>query len=538
MTLSEAELKILKLEELRELKLEEQRQEAIRQSQIDVFAVLGYEPNCIPRVAARKLGVPEGELPPMCGQCPQELFHSATEMDVLYGGAAGGGKSYALVLEAFKMAIRYPGIRILLMRRTFDELAESIFPVLAKYRYGLKLGARWNGSEKELRFNNGSIFRCRYLESAADASRRQGGQYQLLLVDEATLMPPGAIDTIKFERLRSGDDGMPVIGTRMSCNPGGPSHGEIKTRYIKPTNYGHEVFTDDNGITVRFIQAKATDNPHLNKEYLRSLDAIPDPDRRAAMRDGDWDRFAGMLFSEFSRERHTLEPIALPAEWRRYEGVDWGFAAPWAVVFGAEDPDGRIWIERELYQAGVGEAEQARRILETEGELRPAARYADDAMWATLGDAKPIATVYAENGVALEKAGKGAGSRVIGWQRIHSFLGDAPACPLHRAKGWSECPRLHIFTTCANLLRELVDLPYATRGNVEDADSNASDHAADALRYLLLNVGNVARFHFPGTSPEGPNPLNPFAKAPLPTHVEVPNIGGFPIMTGSSPWDL
>lgn len=509
----EDEYRLARLEELRLLKLEEQRQEAIRQSQMDVFGVLGYEPSE-----------------------RQREFHEATEMDVLYGGAAGGGKSVALVMEAFKAAIRYPGIRVLLMRRTFDELAESIFPVLAKYRYGLKLGARWNGSEKELRFGNGSVFRCRYLESAADASRRQGGEYQLLLVDEATLMPPGAVEVIKFERLRSSSE-VPVIGTRMSCNPGGPSHGSVKTRYIKPTNYGREVFTDDNGITVRFIPAKATDNPHLNIEYIRSLDAIPDPDRRAAMRDGDWDRFAGMLFSEFSRDRHTLEPIQLPDTWRRYEGVDWGFAAPWAVVFGVEDPDGRLWIERELYSEGVGEAEQARRILEAEGELRPAARYADDAMWAALGDAKPIAQVYAENGCHLEKAGKGPGSRVTGWQRIHSFLQDAPACPLHRNRGWEQCPRLHIFTTCSNLLRELVDLPYATRGNVEDADSNASDHAADALRYLLLNVGNAARFHFPTADPEGAHPLDPFAKAPIPTHVEVPNIGGFPIMTGSSPWD-
>jgi hypothetical protein len=511
----EDELRLLKLEELRQLKLEEQRQEAIRHSQMDVFGILGYEPSE-----------------------RQAEFHNATEQDVLYGGAAGGGKSYAIVMEAFKSAIRHPGIRILIMRRTFDELAESIFPVLAKHRYGLKLGARWNGSEKELRFSNGSILRCRYLETAADASRRQGGQYQLLLVDEATLMPPGAVEVIKFERLRSGEDGVPVLGTRMSCNPGGPSHGAVKTRYIKPTNYGQDVYTDDNGITVRFIPAKATDNPHLDAGYFRNLDAIPDPDRRAAMRDGDWDRFAGMLFSEFNRERHTIPPIQLPSEWRRYEGVDWGYAAPWAVVFGVEDPDGRVWIERELYEAGVGEAEQARRILAAEDGLRPAARFADDAMWAVMGDAKPMATVYAENGCLLEKASKGPGSRIAGWQRIHSFLQEAPACYLHRDMGWTTCPRIHIFTTCANLLRELVDLPYATRGNVEDADTNASDHAADALRYLLLNVANVPRFHFPTEDPEGKHILDLHARSPIPTRIEVPNIGGFPIMTGSSPWDF
>lgn len=531
--------RLQKLEELRQLKEEEQRQEAVKRSQMDVFAVLGYEPNCEVRMKARAAGIAETELPKACGNCPQELFHSATEMDVLYGGAAGGGKSMALVLEAFKSAIRYPGIRILLMRRTFDELAESIFPVLARYRYGAALGARWNGTEKELRFSNGSIFRCRYLESAADASRRQGGQYQLLLVDEATLMPPGAVEIIKFERLRSGDEAnVPVIGTRMSCNPGGPSHGSVKLRYIEPTEYGQKIYTDENGTTVRFIPAKATDNPHLDKGYRRMLDSIPDPDRRAAMRDGDWDRFAGMIFSEFKRDRHVMEPVALPETWKRYEGIDYGYAAPWAVVFGVQDNDGRVWIERELYETEVGESDQALRILAAENGLRPIARYADDAMWANLtGDTKPIATVYAENGCPIEKASKGPGSRITGWQRIHSFLKEGPACLLHREMGWETCPMLHIFSTCTKLIWELVNLPYATRGNVEDADQNAVDHACDALRYLLLNVGGGTRWHFPEQSENG-HILDLHARSPIPTHVEVPNIGGFPIMTGSHPWDF
>lgn len=526
-----------KLEELRLLKLEEQRQEAAKHAQMDVFKILGYEPNCALRTAARKAGVAEEHLPPACGNCPQELFHSATEQDVLYGGAAGGGKSMALVMEAFKSAIRYPGIRILLMRRTFDELAESIFPVLAKFHYGKKIGARWNGTEKELRFSNGSIFRCRYLESAADASRRQGGEYQLLLVDEATLMPPGAVEIIKFERLRSSGE-VPVIGTRMSCNPGGPSHGAVKLRYIEPTDYGREPYTDENGITVRFIPAKATDNAHLDNAYFQRLDAIPDPDRRAAMRDGDWDRFAGMVFSEFKRDRHVLEPVSLPSQWRRYEGIDYGYAAPWAVVFGVLDNDGRVWIERELYSSEVGETEQARRILAAEGDLKPSARYADDAMWANLsGDTKPIATVYAEQGCHLEKASKGPGSRITGWQRIHTYLAEGPACLIHREAGWETCPKMHIFSTCTNLIREIVNLPYATRGNIEDADTNASDHAADALRYLLLNVGNEPRWHFP-PAVENNHLLDLHKRSPIPTHVEVPNIGGFPIMTGSNPWDL
>lgn len=528
--------RLKRLQLLKELKAAEIAQQAQLYANMDVFAALGYEPNCTTREQARQAGTPETHLPPPCGLCPQEQFHTATESDVLYGGAAGGGKSMAIVLEAFKSAVRYPGIRILLLRRTFDELAESIFPVLRRYRYGLALGARWNGTEKELRFPNGSVLRCRYLESAEDASRRQGGGYQLLLVDEATLMPPGAVDIIKFERLRSGD-GVPVLGTRMTCNPGGPSHGEVKKRYIEATDYGKHVVHDEGGLTRRFIQAKATDNPHLDAGYRHRLDQIPDPDRRAAMRDGNWDRWAGQMFPELSRDRHVLAPVSVPATWRRYAGVDWGYSAPWAVVWGAVDPDRRLWVYRELYATQVGEAEQARRILAAEAGERPR-RFADDSMWAVQGDAKPIATTYAENGCHLEKASKGPGSRIAGWQRIHSFLTEGPACLLHRSQGWEQCPMIHIFDTCVELLRELRDLPHASSGNPEDADTKASDHAADALRYLVINLGTDTAFHWPDPVPAVVE-LDPQAKASTVPEYGYNTIGGFPILGNkSSPWDL
>jgi hypothetical protein len=111
-------------------------------------------------------------------------------------------------------------------------------------------------------------------------------------------------------------------------------------------------------------------------------------------------------------------------------------------------------------------------------------------MWATRGDAKPIASVYADNGVHLTPAGKGA--RVPGWQRLRSYLGDGPACPHHRALGWDECPMLHMFSTLTEFYRTLSDLPHATKGDPEDADSDGDDHLPDAARYLLINVGGGA----------------------------------------------
>ncbi len=361
---------------------------------------------------------------------------------------------------------------------------------LAELGFGQALGARWNGTEYELRFDNGSLIMFRYAENMTDATRRQGGQYQLLIFDEQTLMSP---DVVKFleSRLRSGRRDLPVLGVRATANPGGVGHGAVRDRYIDATDYGEKIVTDIRGRTVRFIPSRLSDNPHVNPEYAMDLMAL-DGQQRAAFLDGNWDAFAGAMFPELSRDRHVVEPMALPYSWKRYNGVDWGYTAPWAVLWAAVDEDGRVWIYREMYERRVGEAEQAQRILEAEGDERVKARFADDAMWATRGDAKPIADVYADHGVHLTPAGKGAGSRVHGWQRWRSYLAEAPACAHHRALGWDTCPMLHMFSTCTELFKEIRDLPHAVTGDPEDADSRAPDHAADAGRYLLMNLDGVA----------------------------------------------
>ncbi len=477
----------------------------------DVFAKLGYTPT--PR---------------------QAEFHAATEYDVLFGGSLGGGKSRAVTAHALRECVRYPGLRVGAFRRTYGELKESLIAELAQMEFGRVLGAAWNGTDYELRFPNGSLIMFRYAESIVDATRRQGGAYQLLIFDERTLMAPDVASFLE-SRVRSGRLEVPVLGIRATANPGGPGHGAVKTRYIEATNYGERVVTDVRGRTVRFIPSKLSDNPHMNAEYRQDLKALPEHLRRA-FEDGDWSVFAGQVFRELSRERHVIAPVELPGSWKRYNGVDWGFSKPWGVLWAAVDEDGRVWIYREIYETQVGEADQAKRILAAESlDEHMSARYADDAMWATRGDAKPIADVYRDNGVHLTPAGKGAGSRVIGWQRVHSYLAEAPACPHHRALGWHTCPKLHMFPNCEHLFSELSELPYATTGDPEDVDTKAPDHLADALRYLLTNLGTEPSWVFPNDKPvDAPTgPLNPHATHPAHEgHVEVPNIGGFPIVTG------
>lgn len=508
-------MQLSRLLRLKQLQSEYDHLEAERLSKLDVFGILGYVPT--PK---------------------QQEFHDATEFDLLFGGAAGGGKSKALVMHAIRECVRYPGIRVGAFRRTYGELKESLLAELATVDYARALDAVWSASAYELRFPNGSLIMFRYAETMADATRRLGGQYQLMIFDERTLTSPDVVSFLE-SRLRSGRADIPVLGIRSTTNPGGPGHTYVKARYIRPTNYGAVVYTDQRNRTVRFIPSKLADNPHINPEYASDLLALPEK-LRAAYLDGNWDIFAGMMFPEWDRHRHIVSPRQMPPTWRRYCGIDWGYTAPWAVVWAAVDEDGRVWIYRELKQREVGEADQARKILAAEepGE-QITARYADDAMWSTRGDAKPIARIYSEQGCHLTQAGKGPGSRIAGWQRIHTYLADGPACPEHRAMGWGSCPMLHAFDTCEQFASGISDLPHSQTGNPEDADTTADDHVADAVRYLLVNLGSEAKFHFPGQPVIAPRTIDPQAVDPDPQPpATLPRtFGGFPVLgQGGDPW--
>jgi hypothetical protein len=429
----------------------------------EVFAKLGYTPT--PR---------------------QAELHAATEWDVLFGGAAGGGKTKSAVADDLKDAVRYPGIRIGAFRRTYGELEESLLAELAEFRFGAALGADWNGTRRELKFPNGSLIRYGYLESLKDATRRQGGQYQKVTFDERTLILPTAVSFV-YSRIRSGRPEIPVIGVRSYANPGGAGHGETRRRFIVPTNYGAKTYVDEQGRSVRFIPAKLADNPHLNPEYERTLDALP-PQWRAAFKDGNWDTFVGQYFPEWDHDRHVTPVLPLVPAWRRAAGIDWGYAAPWCVLWGAVDEDGRLWIYREVYKTLVGETEQARRIASIEVAAREhVIHHADPSMWARRGEPSTIADTYAMAGVGLLPADN---QRVAGWQRVHSYLGEAPACRYHRAKGWTTCPRVHVFETCENLIRTLPDQVH-DETHVEDLDTDGEDHAVDAARYLIMGIAQA-----------------------------------------------
>lgn len=475
---------------LRALQLEKERREAERLKNLDVFAALGFVPN--PGPQTRFLSLPDENL------------------DVLYGGAAGGSKSTSLLMYALRSCQRYPGLQVFWFRRTFPELEHSVIRMLGRYGNARALGCRWNASKYELRFPNGSVLTFAHAKNVAEVTALQSAEINLLIIDERTTIPPDVVDML-YTRVRSGVAGVPCLGVRSATNPGGIGHSRAKRDYIDATERGALELVDANGRRRVFIQAKVTDTPQLGAEYARNLAGLDEKLRRAFL-DGDWDVFAGQMFHEWRYARHVVRQMPLPASWRRYNGVDWGYSAPWAVLWAAKDEDGRIWLYRELYATRVGEADQARQILAAEVEHEHVGvRYADDAMWATRGDALPISEVYAQEGVYLTEAGKGG--RIAGWQRIHSYLAEGPACPHHRAQGWETCPMLHVFDTCTELIRTLPALPHATTGNPEDADSSADDHLPDALRYILINLGGGPEFVLLDEVPAVSDvvPLGPYA---------------------------
>lgn len=444
---------------------------------VDVFGILGYTPT------AR-----------------QEAFHDASKEKInaiLYGGAAGGGKSCAFIMDAIWHAANIPGMKIGCFRRSYPELEESFLAELAKRNYARELGAKWNNTNKVLKFPNGSIINFSYAENLVDASRILGGEYQAFYIDEASLMLPAVIQHIE-ERLRSGNKLVPVIGLRLATNPGGVGHKYLKDRFINPTKRGKFVYTEKVGDTdltrsVAFIPAKATDNPHINEGYQAVLESIPDPARRAAMRDGDWDAMVGQFFEQWTYSKHVVPSFPVPKEWQRYAGIDYGFAAPWAVVWLCQDNDGRLWIYREAYSKQVNANDQAKIILETEraaGEFE-VVRVADPSMWGSRGTPLSIADIYGQEGCGISPADN---DRINGWSRVHHYLNDGPPCEYHKEQGKASCPLLHVFEDkCPMFIETIPALPRSSAKPDDAETKNVDDHIADALRYVIMAVGTYAR---------------------------------------------
>ena len=404
---------------------------------------------------------------------PQEDFLAAAETDVLYGGAAGGGKSYAMLVDPLRYAHR-AAHRGLIIRRSMPELRELIDKSRELYPKAFP-GCKYKEVEKLWNFPSGAKIEFGFLERDADVYRYQGQAYSWIGFDEITHLPTEFSWNYLASRLRTTDaDIIPYM--RCTANPGGVGATWVKKRYIDP-ELPDTSFEGADGLTRKFIPARLQDNPYLARDgrYEKMLQALP-PTQRQQLLEGNWDVAEGAAFTEFETLSHIITPFEIPLHWERIKGIDYGYASESACVWGAVDPsDGTLIIYRELYKKGLLGTELGDMLTNMEMEDPfSVPGVLDTSCWSRTGTTGPtVGETLQRAGHKLRRADK---NRIQGKIQIHEYL---------KIKQ-SGRPRLQIFNTCPNLIRELQSIPL-DKSNPEDVNTHAPDHAYDALRYLIMS---------------------------------------------------
>ena len=414
---------------------------------------------------------------------PQTTFLAASEKEVFYGGARGGGKSYAMLVDPLRYCDKTHH-RALLLRRTMPELRDLITHSQRLYNRAFP-GAKWREQEKEWRFPSGAKIEFGYAENMTDALRYQGQSYTWIGVDELPQYPSPDIYNFLRSSLRSVDPNIPVY-MRSTGNPGNIGSQWVREMFVNPTipnkTFNLEVSTPTGTkiITRRFIPAKLQDNPYLMQtdDYYAMLASLPEVQRKQFL-DGDWDAFDDSAFPEFNKNTHVVDPFEVPKGWQRFRAADWGYASPACVLWFAIDYDNNLWIYRELYTKKITADVFARKVLELEhGEY---IRYGvlDASTWTKRGDIGPsIAETMIQVGCRWRPSDRTPRSRISGKLEIHKRLKLTDTVKKE--------PGLRIFSNCRNLIRTLPLLPLDDN-NPEDINTHAEDHAYDALRYGCMS---------------------------------------------------
>ena len=408
---------------------------------------------------------------------PQTDFLAAPEIDVLYGGAAGGGKSYAMLVDPLRYAHR-AAHRALILRRSMPELRELIDKSRELYPQAFP-GCKFREVEKLWNFPSGAKVEFGFLERDADVYRYQGQAYSWIGFDEITHLPTEFSWNYLASRLRTTDSEIkPYL--RCTANPGGIGAHWVKKRYVTPM-IPNESFEGSDGLSRKFIPARLEDNPYLSYDgrYEQMLQALPEVQRRQLL-EGNWDITEGAAFTEFDSNIHIITPFDIPLGWERLKGIDYGYASESACIWSAVDPtDGTLIIYRELYQKNLTGVDLASVITRMEVQDPYSVQgVLDTSAWARTGTTGPtVGETLQRAGHKLRRADK---NRIQGKIQIHEYL---------RVQQ-SGRPRLQIFNVCPNLIRELQGIPL-DKSNPEDVDTHAPDHAYDALRYLIMSRPRV-----------------------------------------------
>ena len=408
---------------------------------------------------------------------PQTDFLAAPETDVLYGGAAGGGKSYAMLVDPLRFAHR-AAHRALILRRSMPELRELIDKSRELYPKAFP-GCRFREVEKIWTFPSGAKLEFGFLERDADVYRYQGQAYSWIGFDEITHLTTEFSWNYLASRLRTTDSEITPY-MRCTANPGGVGATWVKKRYVSPSP-PNQAYVGKDGLTRRFIPARLEDNPYLSTDgrYEQMLKALPEVQRRQLL-EGNWDITEGAAFTEFDLAVHVVTPFEIPIGWERVKGIDYGYASESSCIWGCVDPtDGTLIIYRELYRKGLTGEVLAQVITNMELEDPYSVQgVLDTAAWNRTGTTGPtVGETLQRAGHKLRRADK---NRIQGKIQIHEYLRVQP----------SGRPKIQIFNSCPNLIKELQSIPL-DRSNPEDVDTHAPDHAYDALRYLIMSRPKV-----------------------------------------------
>ena len=413
---------------------------------------------------------------------PQTSFLASAEREVFYGGARGGGKSYAMLVDPLRYCHKAQH-RALLIRRSMPELRDMITHSQRLYSRAFK-GARWREQEKEWRFPSGARIEFGYAENMTDVLRYQGQSYTWIGVDELPQYPTPDVYNFLRSSLRSVDPEIPVF-MRATGNPGNIGSQWVKEMFVDPSepnkafNVSIDTPTGVRKISRRFIPAKLQDNPYLMQtdDYYIMLASLPEVQRKQFL-EGDWSAFENSSIPEFNKTTHVVDPFEIPRGWSRFRSADWGYSSNACCLWFAIDWDNNLWVYRELYTKKITADEFAKKVLEAEqGEFM---RYGvlDSSTWAKRGDVGPsIAETMIQEGCKWRPSDRSPKSRINGKLEIHKRL------KVHEKDNE---PTLKVFSNCVNLIRTLPLLPL-DKNNPEDVDTDAEDHAYDALRYGCMS---------------------------------------------------
>ena len=463
---------------------------------------------------------------------PKQMFADIVWSKVdwlLYGGAAGGGKSELACKHMNDRSIAVPGHVSLVVRQSIPELRRSlILRLIARIKqFRLPAQLRKRDGVATFIYDNDSIIECGYLATDEHLGQFLSAEYDSILIDEASLMTSNQIIQLAA-RLRT-TKAKALLGARphlgLFSNPGGQSHAWLYSLFVTATDYGNSIVVYDvtdglesphivrtykapipvrdasradvrdilipwaesldvkidpeRELAVAFVPARAQDNEHIDPSYMKYLNTLPEK-RRRQLRDGDWDSFSGQFYDTWSRDVHVVDPFDIPEGWQLARGADFGTTAPWSCHWGAWDNDGNCYVYREAYGAGLTAAEQAKQAKKLSEQPRMDGKPRKERFLASVADpsvfsdrrgtGKSIADIWRDNGFPVTRA---RNSRVAGWQNVKQYLRDDEGKP-----------HLFVFNTCTNLIRTF-PLQQHDKKHPEDMDTTLEDHALDSLRYLL-----------------------------------------------------